>query len=308
MAKTRSDLNARRHYMQTSFGSKLFDVFNYTFIVLFCISILFPLWDMIVQSLSRAEDISYLHLNLIPKRVTWDAYQYCFSRPLLGIAFRNSVARTIIGTLYHLIVCCFAAYAMTRRGMPLLKPITVLFLVTMFFSGGLIPIYLNIRNLGLLDNFWVYILPGGFSMYNTIIIRNYFSSIDKSMEESATIDGASQLQIMFRIIIPLSKPVLATVGLWTMVAQWNSWFDNMIYARSEQLMTLQYMLKTIQNNVAELTDTATAFAAVKEQSMSFTPDTIIAATTIITVVPIICVYPFLQKYFVKGIMLGAVKG
>ncbi len=308
MTSAKIPATIKKQKMQTSFGSKAFDVFNYAFIIFFCITILFPLWDMIVVSLSRAEDISYLNLNFYPKHATLDAYKYCFSRPLLGIAFRNSVARTILGTLYHLVVCCFAAYAMTRHGMPWLKLITIVFLITMFFSGGLIPTYLNIKSLGLLDKFWVYIIPGGFSMYNTIIIRNYFSSIDKAMEESATIDGASQLQIMFRIIIPLSKPVLATVGLWTMVGQWNAWFDNMIYARPEGLMTLQYMLKTIQNNVAALTDTATQFAAVKEQSMSFTPDTIIAATTIITVVPIICVYPFLQKYFVKGIMLGAVKG
>ncbi len=298
----------QRFKIQTSLGSKVFDICNYAFIVFFCITILFPIWDMLVKSLSKAEDISFLRINLFPKDISFDAYSYCFSRPSLITAFRNSVMRTVIGMAYHLMVCCFAAFAMTRTEMPLLKPITILFLITMFFSGGLIPTYLNMQNLGLMESFWVYILPSGFSMYNTIIIRNYFFSIDKSMEESATIDGASMLQIMFKIILPLSMPVLATVGLWQMVAQWNSWFDNMIYARSESLLTLQYMLKRIQNNVASLTDEAAQYAAVLEQTMSFTTETIIAATTIITVTPIICVYPFLQKYFVKGIMLGAVKG
>ncbi len=291
-----------------SVGGTVFDIFNYAFITLFCISILFPMWDMIVQSLSRAEDISYMSLNLWPKHVTLDGYKYVFSDKLLFIAFRNSILRTAIGSAYHLVVCCLAAYTMTRHEMPFLKVFTGIFLITMFFSGGMIPAYLNIKNLGLLENFLVYVLPGGFSMYNTIIIRNYFFSIDRSLEESATIDGANSLQIMVKIILPLSLPVLATVGLWQMVAQWNSWFDNMVYCRSDNLITLQYMLKRITNNIASLTDSSSQYAMMMEQSMVFTPQSIIACTTVITVVPIICVYPFLQKYFVKGIMLGAVKG
>lgn len=295
-------------HIKVSFGSRLFDVCNYTVIVLFCISIIFPIWDLLVISLSKAEDISYLNINLFPKTLNFDAYRYCLQDDLLWVAFKNSVLRTILGSVYHLAICCFAAYALTRTEMPLRGPVTVIFLITMFFSGGLIPTYLNIKNLGLLDNFWVYVLPAGFSMYNTIIIRNYFFSIDKAMEESATIDGASMLQVMFLIILPLSKPVLATVGLWQMVGQWNSWFDNMIYARAERLMTLQYMLRRLSNDVTALQNEANQFAVTTEQSMNFTSDTIIAATTVITITPIICVYPFLQKYFVKGIMLGAVKG
>ena len=295
-------------HIKASAGSIAFDILNYTLIALFCITILFPIWDMLVKSFSYAEDVSFLHINLFPKRFTLDSYKYCLSRPALLTAFRNSAARTVLGTAYHLLVCCLAAFAMTRTEMTFLKPITILFLITMFFSGGMIPTYLNIRNLGLMDSFLVYILPGGFSMYNTIVIRNYFFSIDKSLEESATIDGASMLQVMFRIILPLSLPVLATVGLWQMVAQWNSWFDNLLYARSDNLITLQYMLKTIQSNVSSLTDESKQFAMMQQQNMTFTSETIIAATTTITILPIICVYPFLQRYFVKGIMLGAVKG
>lgn len=297
-----------KNQIKTSLGSKIFDIFNYTFITLFCISVLFPVWNMIVTSLLRAEDISYLNLNLIPKNPTLDAYKYCFQDPLLWTALRNSVARTILGTLYHLLVCCMAAYALTYTEMPFIKPITVLFLITMYFSGGLIPGYLNIKNLGLLDNFLVYIIPGGFSMYNTIIIRNYFFSIDKSMKESAIIDGATTMQTFARIILPLSTPVLATVGLWQLVGQWNSWFDNLIYVRSDSLITLQYMLRSINNNLYDMLNEMGQQNLVAGQALNFTPDSIVAATTVIVMTPIICVYPFLQKYFVKGIMLGAVKG
>ncbi len=297
-----------RNRIKTSTSGKVFDTFNYLFIIFFCISIMFPLWNMIVVSLSRPLDISYLNLNLYPKNPTLDAYVFCLRNNEMWIALRNSVARTVIGTIYHLVVCCFAAFAMTRAEMPFLKVFTLIFLVTMFFGGGLIPTYLNIRNLGLLDNFLVFILPGGFSMYNTIIIRNYFFSIDKSMEESATLDGASMLQVMIWIILPLSTPVLATVGLWQMVGHWNAWFDNMIYARSPSLVTLQYLLRRISNDVQAMNDEMQKFSAVSEQTKQYTAESVIAATTVIVVTPIICVYPFLQRYFVKGIMLGAVKG
>ena len=301
-------MKTKNQKIKSSLGSKVFDVFNYTFITLFCVSILFPVWNMIVTSLLRPEDISYLNLNLIPKNPTLDAYKYCLQDPLLWTALRNSVARTILGTLYHLVICSMAAYAMTYTEMPFLKPITVIFLITMYFGGGLIPSYLNIKNLGLINNFLVYIIPGGFSMYNTIIIRNYFFSIDRSMKEAAVIDGANSMQTLVRIILPLSLPVLATVGLWQMVGQWNAWFDNMIYARSNSLITLQYMLRSISNNLYDMLNEMGNQNLVAEQTLNFTPDSIVAATTVIVMTPIICVYPFLQKYFVKGIMLGAVKG
>lgn len=301
---------ARRNSIQTSLGSKVFDAFNITFIVIFCISILFPIWDLLVISFSKSEHISYMRTNLWPVEWNFSSYEYCFQNATLGLAFRNSVLRTVIGSVYHLFVCCLAAFALTRTDMPLRKPITLIFLITMFISGGLIPTYLTIKNLGLTETFWVYILPGGFSMYNTIIIRNFFFSIDKAMEESATIDGASMLKVMFYIILPLSMPVLATVGLWQMVGQWNAWFDNMIYARSESLITLQYLLRRMTGDIVTLISEANQYSIVTEQSTAaaITPETIIAATTVIILTPIICVYPFLQKYFVKGIMVGAVKG
>ena len=289
-------------------GSRIFDVCNVIFMIAFCITIFVPFWDVVVRSFSRAQDISYMHINLFPKVRTLDAYKYCFQDNEIITAFIVSVLRTIIGTAIHAIVCCMAAYSLTRTEMPFRKFITAVLLIPMFFSAGMIPAYLNMKRLGLLNNFLVYILPTGFSIYNTIIIRNYFFSIDKGMEEAASIDGASQVRIFSSIIMPLSKPVIATVALWQMVGQWNAWFDNMVYCRrSANLTTLQYLLRRMLDSLTTSTASSTGMEAMGAL-VDTNPDTIKAATTILVVLPIVAVYPFLQKYFVQGIMVGAVKG
>ena len=277
--------------------------------ILFCITVFIPFWDVVVRSFSRAQDISYMHINLLPKVWTLDAYKYCFQDNEIIMAFVVSVLRTAVGTGIHIIVCCMAAYSLTRTDMPFRKTITAILLIPMIFSAGMIPAYLNMKRLGLLNNFLVYVLPSGFSIYNTIIIRNYFFSIDKGMEEAASIDGASQTKIFTSIIMPLSKPVIATVALWQMVGQWNAWFDNMMYCRrTANLTTLQYLLRRMLDSLTASTTTATSGVEAIGALVDTNPDTIKAATTILVVLPIVLIYPFLQKYFVKGIMVGAVKG
>lgn len=277
--------------------------------ILFCITVFIPFWDVVVRSFSRAQDISYMHINLLPKVWTLDAYKYCFQDNEIIMAFVVSVLRTAVGTGIHILVCCMAAYSLTRTDMPFRKTITAILLIPMFFSAGMIPAYLNMKRLGLLNNFLVYVLPSGFSIYNTIIIRNYFFSIDKGMEEAASIDGASQTKIFTSIIMPLSKPVIATVALWQMVGQWNAWFDNMMYCRrTANLTTLQYLLRRMLDSLTASTTTATSGVEAIGALVDTNPDTIKAATTILVVLPIVLIYPFLQKYFVKGIMVGAVKG
>ena len=284
-----------------------FDIFNYGFILLFCFTIFFPIWDLIVISFSRPEDISVLRTNMWPAVWTTNAYAFCFQDPLLLRAFSNSVLRTILGSAYHLLVCCLAAFSLTRKDMPLVKTVTIIFLITMYFSGGMIPNYLNIRALGLLDTFWVYIVPGGFSMYNTIIIRNYFNSIDKSMEESASIDGCSMVQYLYKILLPLSKPVLATVGLWQIVGHWNAWFDGVMYINTPAKYPLQTYLSTIvlDQNMALLSSMSLEqlerLKAVSDKSLK-------AAQIFLGALPIMLVYPSLQRYFVKGLTLGSLKG
>lgn len=296
------------HKMKASRASKVFDFCNILFMILFCVTIFIPFWDMVVRSFSRAQDISYMHINFFPKVWTTDAYEYCFRDSEIIHAFFVSVARTVVGTFAHVIVCCLAAFTLTRNEMPFKKVITAILLIPMFFNGGMIPTYLNISNLHLTNSFWVYILPSAFSIFDCIIIRNYFFSIDKGMEEAAGIDGASMPRIFFSIIMPLSKPVVATVSLWHMVAQWNSWFDNMIYCRREaSLTTLQYLLRRMLDSMSMSGDTTFGVEAMGTM-VDMNPDTVKAATTIIVVLPIILIYPFLQRYFVQGIMVGAVKG
>lgn len=293
-------------WIKKSNASRIFDVCNAIFMIVFCISILFPLWDMIVKSLSQPEEISYTALNLFPKHITFAAYRYCIENEGLFRAVFVSVARTVTGTLLHLIVVSLAAYALTRTELPFLKGIQIYLLIPMFLSAGAIPGYLNMKSLGMINSFWVYILPTAFSMYNCIIVRNFFFSIDKSMEESASIDGASAFCVFSRIIVPLSKPVLATVALWQMVGQWNSWFDNMLYnAQADQLRTLQYMLRSM---IDRMKDTSLTSADMLAIGINLNQESVKSAVAVIVIIPIVCVYPFIQKYFVKGIMIGAVKG
>ena len=294
----------KKFRIKKSIGGWVFDIFNTLFMVIFCISILFPLWDMIVVSFSRVQDVSSLRMNLWPNVIVFDSYKYCFRNSEFLHALFISVSRTVIGTLYHVIVVTLAAYSLTRTKMPFRKVITVIFVITMFFSGGLIPSYINIRNLKLINNFLVYIIPPAFSMFVVIIVRNFFMSVDTALEESAEIDGASPFRILFSIILPLSMPVLATISLWKMVGQWNSWFDNLIYCSSNDLLTLQLMLRRIIVSPLETEITITS----NQMGNLLNSETIKAATTVLVTTPIICVYPFLQKYFVKGIMIGAVKG
>lgn len=297
-----------KKFFKTSVSGRIFDFANLLFMLLFCVTIIFPVWNLIVISFSTADDVAYLNLNLWPKQFVTDAYKYCLQNSKIYTAFFVSIARTIVGTAYHLLICVLAAYGLMQKDMPFVKIFTFIFLIPMFFSGGLIPTYINIRNLKLLDNFFVYVLPMGFSMYNIIIVRNYFLSIDGALQEAARIDGASEFRILSQIIVPLSTPVLATVTLWQMVAQWNSWFDNLIYVRSESLLTAQFLLRKLVTDVDLFAADANVYALQQQYLMQYNPETIKAATTVLVVLPIILTYPFLQKYFVKGIMLGAVKG
>ncbi|MCI5648768.1 MAG: carbohydrate ABC transporter permease [Fusicatenibacter sp.] len=306
--KKKSEMQDQPIKYKVSTASRVFDTCNIIFMILFCITILIPFWDMIVRSFSRAQDISYMHINLFPKVWTFSAYEYCFQDGEIVSALLMSVARTVVGTVIHIMVCCMAAYTLTRNEMPFIKVITVILLIPMFVNAGMIPTYLNIKDLGLIDNFLVYVLPSAFSIFDCIIIRNYFFSIDKGMEEAASIDGASYYRIFGSILLPLSKPVIATVSLWQMVGQWNAWFDNMVYTRgNKNLMTLQYMLRRMLDSMSQKSG-ATYQLEAMGQTVDMNPDTVKAATTILVVLPIVIIYPFVQKYFVKGIMVGAVKG
>ena len=243
-------------------------------------------------------------LKLWPRATTLDAYGSVFSRNTIGIAYLNTVLRTVAGTSLTLLVSFCAAYALSKRFLPGNRIITLLMIFTMFFSGGLIATYLWMKELGLHNNRLALILPPAASAYYIIIMRNFFRAIPPDLEESAVMDGASVYRILFAIVVPVSLPVVATIGLWSIVFHWNSWFDALIYNSQPRLLVLQLMLRRIliENQATTL------FEMELESEATFVEETIIAATLFVSIGPVILVYPFIQRYFVKGIMTGSLKG
>ena len=269
-----------------------FDYLNVLTMCLFCMLVIFPFWDMLVRSLSTARGSVSLSFMLWPDKINFESYQYVLQDSKTLSAYTVTIARTVLGTLVSLVLQVMLAYPLAKKELPLRNVLTTILLIPMFFSGGMIPKYILNRQLGLVNNFLVYIIPGAVSVYNVIMIRNFLMSLDKSLEESALIDGAGYSTILFRIVVPLSNPILATIALWMAVAHWNAW---------------QLMLRRL------LTTTTEAAGEMQQymEQMEFenmTSNSVRMAATIITILPIMCVYPFVQKYFVKGIMVGSLKG
>ena len=284
-----------------------FDFLNIVFITAFCISIVFPFWDIIVRSLSDTSGSSTLEFLLWPRGFTLDSYMYLLRDNSMLRALFVTISRTICGTLLSLALVMLAAFPMSKRNLPFRNFFTVILLIPMFFQGGLIPSYLLNRSLNLVDNFLVYILPGAVGIFHVILARNYLMSLDKSLEESAFLDGAGYMTILTRIIVPLSKPILATLALWIAVYHWNSWFDSLIYARSENLEVIQLKLRRMMTLTRDMQEELAMYMDLNNIN-NITSNSVRTATTIITILPIVCVYPFIQKYFVKGIMMGSLKG
>jgi len=291
-------------YGKLSRAEKLFQALNFTFLGIVALCALYPFVYTLSISLSTAAEANRAGLHLYPRHLSLVAYRMVFANPNIISGFGNSLVRTVIGTVLTLLMTCLAAYPLARKELPHRSRLIFLVLFTMIFSGGMIPSYLLIRSLGLINTIWALILPLLVSAFNIIVVKNFFQSIPESLVEAARIDGASEWRILFRILIPLSKPVLATVALWTAVAHWNSWFDAMIYITGDNRQVLQTFLQRI---VIENSTQLIEKGVVNPNLSQFTPETIKAATVVVTILPIVLVYPFLQKYFVKGIMLGGIK-
>ena len=239
---------------------------------------------------------------VVPTGFTFANFEVIFEDSVFWTSFRNTVLRTATGVVVELVFTALVAYAMTSRHLRCKKAYYWIFIFTMFFSGGIVPMYLLLRILGLYDTFWVYILPAMLSVYNMIIVSNFYKGIPDSLYEAAELDGAGELRIWALIYMPLSKPVLATVGLWIAVDHWNSYMGTMLYTEAgEWTITLQYYLKQLINE-------ASGVGAGSEYSDVVTARTISYAGIIVALIPIMCVYPFIQKHFTKGIMVGSLKG
>lgn len=290
--------------------NKIFNTANVLIMIFVILITFYPFYYCFVLSFNNGLDAEMGGIYLWPRKFSLDNYIFIFSEKLLFIGFRNSVLRTVLGTAATILVTSLAAYALSKRNLIGKRFYNIFFLLTMYFSGGLIPTYLVVKKIGLIDRFLVYILPGIFVYYLALLFIAYFKSIPDSIEESARIDGSGEFRIFFRLIIPMSAPIFATTALFAGVGQWNAWFDTMIYTRSSQLETLQHLLVRIIKEAEAIINAQKNAAASGGgfKSVEVTPFTIKITTMIVTSFPIIVVYPFLQKYFIKGIMLGAVKG
>jgi putative aldouronate transport system permease protein len=268
---------------------------------------LYPFLNVIAKSFNDPIDTVKGGITIFPRKFTLDNYHDLFlAGSNLPAAARMSVLRTIVGTIAGVICNSMFAFALSRRDFILRGPFTLVLVVTMYVSGGMIPGYLLIRELHLLNSFWVYIIPGLIGAFFVIIIRSYMDGIPISLQESAKLDGANDIYIFFRIIFPLCVPVIATVALFLAVGQWNSWFDTYLYNRSQQwLSTLQYELMKIQDSAQSAVSVDTHSEAMRTARRN--PEALKMAITVVVTAPILVVYPFLQKYFIHGITLGAVK-
>ncbi len=288
--------------IKRSNGEKIFDVILICFMVIFCFTTLYPFIYLLSLSLTPT-DISTTTLRFFTPEITFKNYIKVFESDNLVIGFINTLKRVALGTSVQLIAILGCAYALSKRYFPHRNFWTTLIVFTMYFSGGLIPTYLLIKNLNLINNIWVYVLPGLVPTFTMMIVRNFFMALPDSLEESAKIDGANDITILLRIIIPVSMPIIATVLLWQIVGHWNAWFDCMVYMKDRSKAVLMLTLRRV---LLEGTEDLGAMAGAGQEVVR--SESLKAAITMIVVLPIICVYPFLQKYFVKGIMVGSLKG
>ena len=294
--------------MKRSFGEKIGDVFIVFNMCLIIIIMLFPIWNTLVVSFNEARDSLKGSLYLWPREWTLFNYQSVFKTDKVFNAFLISVYRTVITLVINVFLSSLLAYILSRKEFIFRRFLTTFMVITMYISAGLIPQYFLYRDLGLIDKFWVYILPSMVGAFNVIVIRTYINTLPDSLVESAKIDGASEMRIFLQIIIPLCMPVLATVALWAAVGAWNDWFTSFIFAPKQNLSTLQYeMMKILSSSMQSGVRQPDYMASSMQTRSMVTPNSLRAAMTMVATVPILIVYPFLQKYFVT-VNIGGVKG
>ena len=295
----------RKSRKKTSVADKVFVTLNTLFMIMFVIITLYPVLNTLAISLNDGTDALRGGIYLLPRKFTWKNYITVLQKDNLIMGAYITVARTVIGTALALFANAILAFIVSRKRFMFRKQLSLFWVITMYVNGGMIPTFLLFKTLHLTNSFWVYVIPGMFSAFNMLVIRTYMNGISDSLEESAQLDGAGYTTIFLKIISPLCKPVYATVALFVAVGQWNSWFDAMLYNRmSANLTTLQYELMKLLSSV---TNQGNSVEAMKNAAGSVTPTSVRAAATILTMLPIICLYPFLQRYFVTGLTIGGVK-
>ena len=296
---------------KTKIGNKskedwILDILKVIVLSIVTIITVYPFWNIFIISINDATDAIRGGLYFLPRKLSFSSYLEILTKKTFLSSIKVSVARTVIGTPIAVLVTSMLAYALSRRDLVGRKFWNLLFIFTKYFGGGLVPYYMVLKGIHMLNTFWVFIFPLMMSVYNMILVRSYVESMPESLFEAAKIDGATDLTVFFRLVLPLSKPILMTIGLFVAVNQWNSWFDAYLYTSAQSLKPMQSVLVEILNQYQTGGSVSQQMSNAKS-GMTVTPDSIRMAATMVATIPIIMVYPFIQKYFVKGIMLGAVK-
>ena len=288
-------------------GEWVLDIVKVVFLAFVVVVTVYPFWNIFIISINDATDAIRGGLYFLPRKLSLSSYAEILRRSTFLASIKVSVGRTLIGTPIAVLVTAMLAYPLSRKDLVGRKFWNLLFVFTMYFGGGLVPYYMVLKGIHMLNTFWVFIFPMMMSVYNIILIRSYIESMPDSLFEAAKIDGANDLVVFVKMVIPLSKPILMTVALFVAINQWNSWFDAYLYTSDQALKPMQSILVEILNQYQTGASTSQAMSNAKA-GVTVTPDSIRMAATMVATLPIIMVYPFVQKYFVKGIMLGAVKG
>lgn len=299
----------RKSEYKKSYADKVFDVVNLLVMIILLFIFVWPLWFVVIASFSDPNQVWMGKVVLWPKGVTLVSYEELLQYKRIWTGYANTIFYTVVGTLVNLVMTVCGAYPLSRKDFMPRHFVMILLMITMYFSGGLIPTYLVVSRLGLVNTRWAMIIPGAMSVYNMIVMRTYFmNSIPSSLQEAATLDGASSFQYLVRVVLPLSKPILAVIGLYYAVGHWNDFYSALIYIYDDSMLPLQSFLRDILmstkltlNNMSGM-DMATAAAKAQlAQTLKY-------SVIIVSTVPVLCIYPFIQKYFVKGVMIGSVKG
>ncbi|MFC4597362.1 carbohydrate ABC transporter permease [Cohnella hongkongensis] len=301
-------MSARTIRRGAPWSDRAVDVLIYAILIVTSIVTLYPFLNVLAISLNDSTDSVRGGITIFPRSFTLENYKAIFTYDTLSTGFRNSLLRTVVGTVLGLISASMIAYTLARRDFQGRRFVSAYLAVTMYVTAGLIPFYILIKDLNMMNTFAVYVLPGIVSAFNVFVVRSFMDGIPYEVQESAKMDGANDFTIYWRIILPMTKPALATIGLFLAVAQWNAWFDTYLYnGSSEHLTTLQYeLVKVLQSTTNNSGDYRSQ--QIQQNMTTVSPDSVKMAITIFVSVPILLVYPFLQRYFVKGLTLGSVKG
>ena len=289
-------------------GEKVFFVLNYIFLGLLAFLALFPFYLVVVRAIAPTVDYVVRDVVLYPSKITWQYFEMLFNDPAtkIWVAYQNTIFTTVVGTLINMVMTIISAFPLAERKLPFRSQITFFILIPMFIGGTLLPCYILYSSLGLLNTLWVLIIPGAIGTYNLLLYRNFLMQLPEELLEASIIDGCSQLQTIWYIILPLSKAALATIGLFYAVGHWNAWFYHMVFLKSRSKYPLQLILREIliTNDMSSMTKVVDIGSYTNDRYKLL----VRYATIIIATLPILTVYPFAQRFFVKGVMIGAVKG